>query len=322
MTDPILRASRHAFPTLAATALFVTQAHAQPNPIVPTNPPPPDAAKAPSTPTNPAPAPAEPNPLDAPNPAEAPTPKAAPSASPPPAPAYVFVPPHSKPTSSGQVAEPPAAESESAPDDGLMGTHRDHLLATVGVRVGYIPNAGFDPFSTDDALAQFSLGVGSTVYGDDDISIATLLYYDVGGSTAEARGGEASLSTHRITFAGEGRYHFFRRLYVFGRVAPGALRWDASLEDGSIGYTRNAGNWMFALDLSAGTTFEFAGEARGKSSRPRAWLSAEAGYGWTTSSEVTFVTDEDQGPARVEPLAFNDLALRGGFFRISANVTY
>jgi hypothetical protein len=225
-----------------------------------------------------------------------------------------------------KAASTPAAPKEgpeSAPDDGAMGSHRDHWLGSVGVRVGYIPNEGFDPFDTNNGLTQFSLGIGRTLYGEGDLAFAALLLWDGGGSEATARGGKAELYAHRLSVGGEGRYHIFRRFYLFGRVAPGAIRWDASLEDSSVGYTRDAGNWMFALDLSAGANFEFAGEARGASNRPRGWLSVEGGYGWSTASEVIFEGGEDdQVPARVEPLVFDDLALRGGFFRIAANITY
>ncbi|HEY3494904.1 MAG TPA: hypothetical protein VGK73_09470 [Polyangiaceae bacterium] len=311
MTDSALlararSAHRLLLPALLATALAAGQARAQQATGTP-----------PATPEAPPETAAE---TDTASPsAEPATQQSKEPAAPPPPTAFIIA---SRPANPNAPAPAPAAESESAPDDGEMGSHRDHVLGTVGLRVAFIPDEGLDPFSADDVLAQFSLGAGSTVYGADDFSIAALLLWDTGGTSADARGDEASLSLHRFTAAGEGRYHFFRRLYAFGRVAPGALRWDASLEDGSVGYTRETGNWMFALDLSAGTTFEFAGETRGKRFRPRGWFSAEAGYGWTTSSEVSFAGDDSQGPARVEPLAFNDLALRGGYFRLSANLTY
>jgi hypothetical protein len=220
------------------------------------------------------------------------------------------------------LPEPAEAEASGPPDDGEMGTHRDHWVATLGLRTNFIPNEGFDAFETNDVLSQLSLGVGRTLYGEDRLSLAALLLWDLGGARADARSDEASLGVHRFTVAGEGRYHFFRRFYAFGRLAPGAIRWDARLEDDSVGYTREAGNWMFALDLTAGAAFEFAGQNRGKSTSPRGWISVEGGYGWSTSSEVIFEDAGNQIPARVEPLALNDLALRGGIFRVAANLTY
>jgi hypothetical protein len=271
----------------------------------------------------------DPTPLEEePPPAAGPT-AAAPAPAAPPQPAAPVAP--VKPAAPVAAAVPQAeiapgsaaeAESEGSPDDGEMGTHRDHWVGTIGLRTNFIPNEGFDPFETDDVLSQLTLGVGRTVYGEDKLSVAALLLWDLGGARADARSDEATLDVHRWTLAGEGRYHFFRRLYAFGRVAPGAIRWDASLEDDSVGYTREAGNWMFALDLSAGAAFEFAGQNRGKSTSPRGWVSVEGGYGWSTASEVTFESGGNEIPARVEPLTLDDLALRGGIFRIAANITY
>jgi hypothetical protein len=250
---------------------------------------------------------------------------AAPSAAAPaqPAPIKPAAPVPARTPNAEIVAEAPAqAEAEATPDDGEMGTHRDHWVGTIGLRTNFIPNEGFDPFETDDVLSQLTLGVGRTVYGEDKLAVAALVLWDLGGARADARSDEATLDVHRWTLAGEGRYHFFRRFYAFGRVAPGAIRWDASLEDDSVGYTREAGNWMFALDLSAGAAFEFAGQNRGKSTSPRGWVSVEGGYGWSTASEVSFESGDNEIPARVEPLTLNDLALRGGIFRIAANITY
>jgi hypothetical protein len=319
---PTPRAFARALLLASSVTCFATAASAQTAPAAESPKPAtdtqdkPQPEEKPATAAKPAATAAEPA-ATASKPAAPPPPELV--SAPPPRPAAPAVAASSANASSAK----PEAEDESHPDDGLMGSHRDHLLGTIGMRVGYIAHEGLDPFSTNDVLSQFSLGVGSTVYGKDDLSFAALLLWDTGGTTADARGGEAKLFTHRLALGGEGRYHFFRRFYTYGRVAPGVVRWDASLSDASVGYERSAGNWMFSLDVCAGTAIEFAGEARGKSNRPRGWLSAEAGYGWTTASEVEFTSDEDnQVPARVEPLAFPDLALRGGFFRVAANLTY
>jgi hypothetical protein len=85
---------------------------------------------------------------------------------------------------------------------------------------------------------------------------------------------------------------------------------------------------VFAADLSAGAAFEFAGEARGQSKRPRGWVSVDGGYGWSAASRMELTaedgTEEEESarPARAEPLAFGDLGLRGGFFRVALGITY
>jgi hypothetical protein len=128
---------------------------------------------------------------------------------------------------------------------------------------------------------------------------------------------------NRLSVGLEGRYHLFRRLYVFGRLAPGALRFDADILDGGADVRRESGGWLFSADLGAGAAFEVVGEPRGQSKRPRGFLLADGGYGWTTSSSLEFAPAEgEQAPARLQPLDLGELAFRGGYFRIAAAVTY
>jgi hypothetical protein len=219
----------------------------------------------------------------------------------------------------------PAApvEKDEAPDDGAMGSHRDHWIGTLGVRTNYVTNSGYDPFDSDNALSQLALGVGRTLASDDQLSLAGLLLWDWGRSEAKARGAESALDVHRLTLAAEGRYHLIRRLYVFGRLAPGALHWKAKLQDRVADLELADDRWVFAADLSAGAAFEFAGEKRGASKRPRGWVSADGGYGWSAASGVELAAeDANEAPARSEPVALGDLGLRGGFFRVALGLTY
>src|SRR5262249_46807392 len=155
-------------------------------------------------------------------------------------------------------------------DDGQMGTHQTHWVVNLGWRVGFVSNAGLDPFSEDNSVPQLSLSAGRTLLADGNLSLVGLALWDWGALESSARGAKTSLGVNRITLGAEGRYHFFRRLYAFGRIAPGALNWSATLEDSVAGLNRTASAWSFAGDLSAGAAFEFAGDNRGHSTRPRA----------------------------------------------------
>lgn len=220
------------------------------------------------------------------------------------------------------AAAPPAAE-QPKPDDGKLGTHQQHWAATIGGRFGYIPATGYDPFSENNGFQQVSLGVGRTLMAMDEFSTAVWLLWDWGSAESTARGAETSLGAHRLTVGLEGRYHLLRRLYLFARVAPGALRSDATLYDAGAGVERVAGDWVFATDLSGGAAFEFAGENRGASRLPRGWLSVDGGYGFTTASTLEFVAEPgSNAPARLEPIDLGDLAMSGGFFRVAASATF
>jgi hypothetical protein len=225
-----------------------------------------------------------------------------------------------------RLAPRPAPEPDlNQIDDGQRGTHQEHWLFGVGLRETFVTGKGYDPFSTDNVLPQVSLDLGRAFYANGPLSIAGLVAWDYGSTKATARQADTSLVVHRITAGAEGRYHLIRRLYVFGRIAPGALHSSATLRDQVAGIERESQAWVFTGDLLVGAAFEFAGDARGASTRPRAWVGADGGYSWSASSKVDFkdtTGSGSQAPARLEPLRFDDLALRGGFFRLTATLTY
>jgi hypothetical protein len=220
--------------------------------------------------------------------------------------------------------KPRAAEVDAAhADDGRMGTHQVHWLVGVGLREGFIAHPGFDPFSSNNLLPQLSLDVGRVVYASGPFSLAVLLGFDWGSTKASARGADTELDVARITAGVEGRYHFWRRFYAFGRIAPGALNSQATLKDPVAAVDREANDWAFASDFSVGAAVEFAGEARGASSRPRGFVGVDGGYGFAQSKKLVFESNSGgTAPARLEPLALGELAVRGGFFRVNGTITF
>jgi hypothetical protein len=273
----------------------------------------------------PAAEPASPAPETSDVPASPPATEPAPAASPSPAPP-VSDPPSELPVlASGGVATGGRNDtSDGEPDDGALRHHQDHFLGFAGVRVGKISSEGLDPFSDSDELAQFSLGFGKTLMTAGNFSLAGLVLYDVGGHSGEARGAESELIVHRLTAGVEARYHFIRQLFVFGRVAPGAVHSIAKLEDQTAGaVTLAARNWVFATDLSAGAMFELSGWSGNSKKRGLGvWLTFDGGYGITGESELTLTADGGGGPERAEPVELGPLALGGPFLRFAAVVTY
>jgi hypothetical protein len=300
---------------------------------------------APAVAPKPAAAPPAPAPAAAPAPAPVAAPDATAPATPPPAPATPPeeeaedesepdsdaspAAPSTKPSpamlfiQSRREAAPKPAEAVVIPDDGLMGTHQDHFHLSGGIRVSFIPNEGFDLFSKDNDLTQLSLGFGHTVFATGNTSLDASVLYDWAPSSSTARGAQTSLAVNRVSLGLEGRYHLFRRLYFFGRLAPGALRWDGDIHDGGADVLREAGDWAFSADLGGGAAFEIAGEDRGMSKRARGFVMVDGGYGWTTASSLEFLPEEGKpAPARLQPLDLGELAFRGGYFRVAAAVAY
>jgi hypothetical protein len=314
-----LTSSATVLASILSGALFATPAVAQDNPA----PPPPE-----STPPGQAPAAAEtptPSTTDAPStmaPAES-VPEAAQGAvAPPVAPA--------KPEHVVLAEEPARARGQRTDVDvdetydGNLRHHQDHWVAFIGFRVAKISSSGFDPFADSDDLAQFSAGVGRTVMTSGNFSLAGLFLYDIGGRSSEARGANTELTVHRLTLGAEARYHIFRQLFAFGRVAPGAIHSIAKIEDLSTGVKNQATrDWVFATDLSAGATVDLTGFS--KYSRKRkvaAWITLEGGYGFAGETELRMTADGGGGPVRAEPLDLGPLALAGPFMRGAFVLTY
>jgi hypothetical protein len=207
-------------------------------------------------------------------------------------------------------------------DDGRMGTHQTHWLLGLGLRQSFIASEGFDLFSENNALPQLSLHAGRVLYANGPLSFAALVDWDFGMVEADARGADTELVIHRLTVGGEGRFHVLRRLYAFGRIAPGALNAATKFSDRIAGVDRESSKWGLAADFSLGAAVEFAGDARGASSRPRGFFSAEGGYGWAQSTDLTYEPEGDTTPVRLQPLSLGELAVRGAFLRVSALITY
>ena len=261
-------------------------------------------------------------------PAAEPAPSAAAASSSETSPAVTAVPPAA--TAPNATARPPHPSKRALPDeplhpdDGQMGTHQEHWLFGIGLRESFVAHSGFDPFSTNNVLPQFSVDAGRVLFASGQLSFAALALFDYGSVKASARGLNTSLSVSRVTAAAEGRYHFWRRFYLFGRVAPGALYSGAMLSDPIAGGEQHSNSWAFATDLSLGAALEFAGEARGASNRPRGWIGLDGGYGWAQASKLAFKSSEGDAnaPARLEPVELGELAVRGGFFRVNGTITF
>lgn len=234
------------------------------------------------------------------------------------------------PANSLGLTSPPPNSPLNAPihpdtthqDDGLMGTHQVHWIVGIGLRESFVTHSGFDPFSTNNVLPQVSLDAGRVVYANGPFSIATLLGFDWGSTKATARGADTELDVSRVTAMLEGRYHFWRRFYAFGRIAPGALYSQATLKDPVASVDRQSKQWAFASDFSLGAAVEFAGEDRGESLRPRGWLGLDAGYGYAQATKLALASNDASAPARLAPLDLGELAVRGGFFRVNGTITF
>ena len=217
------------------------------------------------------------------------------------------------------VDSPPSAMRDEEPerDDGLLGTHQDHYFLGIGPRIGFIADAGLDPFSTTDAFSQVAIHGGRTLFTEGDLSLAMVLEWDYGARSASARGLDTDIGVHRVTLGAEGRYHLLRRLYGYVRLAPGALHTWATMSH------LETTAWAFAADASLGAAFEVFGARAGKTNKPRGWVTLNGGYGFATDTELTLSPAEGKNnPERTASVELDPLSMSGPFVGGAVSLSY
>lgn len=203
-------------------------------------------------------------------------------------------------------------------------THVKFWSIDAGVRGTFIKDAAYDPYSRDDALSQFSIGMARTTIIRGNLSFAPGFRWDVGSSSATARGAETNLLAHRLTVPLEARLHADTWLYVFGRFAPGAMYQRSRVQDAALAEAMTDSGWVPAADVSAGVSMLFASFTSSKTSHaPRFWITPEVGYAWAgrASAALSPKTEADD-PRAFGTLSMAGVAVRGAFLRINVTTTF
>jgi hypothetical protein len=222
------------------------------------------------------------------------------------------------------VAPGPAAFDAEAPTESF-----DRRVAMwrieMGYRGSYIPSSGFDPFSTNDFLPQFSVAASRTLVASASgrVSLAAGLAWDHGSSSAPARGDQASLDIERMTIPIEARLHFGRWGYALLRAAPGVVSQHAELNDTSEPAALTKTTWLFATDLSAGYAWLVWPPTREPAHTARLWVQADGGYGWVAQERLNLGPALASGDARVvSGIDLGSITTSGAFFRAAAAVSF
>jgi hypothetical protein len=204
----------------------------------------------------------------------------------------------------------------------------------IGARVMFVPDRGYDAFSSNDSFPAFSLGFGRSVYASGQFSFAVMAFWDAGGRSSSIRGEPTEMFVHRLSLGPEVRFHPLSDGYLFGRVSPAALRTIATLEESSTGadYVAQSNDadlgflssWDFGVDVTIGLAYELFGSAGRRSGPMRFWIFGEGGYGWASSAPLDWAPDADDpaAPERVAALDQGELGVRGAFFRLAAATTF
>lgn len=203
-----------------------------------------------------------------------------------------------------------------------LSDHQPHIEASLGARVSAVPDAGFDPFADSDALAQFSLGLGGTLFAQGRFSLAAYGFWDYGPRSSQVRGEATELTVHRLSIGPEAHYHLLPQFYVFAHVLPAFAHSQATLDDSVAQVQREAKHWSYGADGAVGAGLEVYGR-RSAGIRSGLWLMAEGGYGYLGSTRLLLRAKDDSGaPQRTVPLDLGTLSLSGPYARLSLAVGF
>lgn len=207
-------------------------------------------------------------------------------------------------------------------DPNALGNHQRHIRLDLGVRTQFVKSKGLDPFASNDVLPQLTLAASWHFWARDRLSLGAGVAFDYGARSARARSGEASLDMRRFGLTPEVRYHVLRVLALTVKVGPTLTRQEATYS-GGLDTDLSKTAWKPGFDATAGAAFEVFGYASGTSNKPRLWLTAEGGYGWTASNRLRLDAPESSGaPQRLTPLDLGELSLNGPLFRVTAALSF
>lgn len=224
---------------------------------------------------------------------------------------------------SGPKRDVPRDEPEARPATlDNLGNFQSHWLMFAHFRGSWVSDRNLDPFSDKDFLPAAGVGGGRVLFSEGQLSLATSLYLEVGGTDSTVRGEASELSLARVAAVPELRYHFIPRSYAFVRAAPALLHAEATLADAVTASTLEDRQFAFAMDLGAGVAANVVGEASGEGHRPRLWVILEGGYGLAFLRDLELTPAEgDPAPARVEPLRWEAPSLNAPLMRLSLALT-
>ncbi|MFP6687427.1 MAG: hypothetical protein VB934_22100 [Polyangiaceae bacterium] len=213
------------------------------------------------------------------------------------------------------------ADGADSTEEALAHDDDHRFVGMSGFRGQVITHPGMDPYSTGDFFSQITLGAAFLPLTWGHLKLGVLSQYDMGSVDTDTRGIPASLSIHRIGAGPYAQVSLGDRWRLSSRVIPGANYLDASFDDTS-GKLRSQG-WTWSLETSVGAAVRLG--SAGKSDDPKAsfWLTADLGYTFAGTSEMSFTGDlEQDDPRDFGTIELPPLSPRGFSQRLAFAVSF
>jgi hypothetical protein len=183
----------------------------------------------------------------------------------------------------------------------------------LGFRAMNVKDPGYDPYSDGDALVQNSIGVTFSPWRTRPLSLHLLAEWNMGGSSAYARGAHTNLLVNRIALGLEGRWMPKSRFYLYAKLVPSLVHLGGEINDGELGVKLESSSWTFALDASAGAALRLGTAGTEPKRTASFWLMMDWGYTFAGQASMTFRPAEIEDESRTFG-AVNLPSLRPGGF--------
>lgn len=202
---------------------------------------------------------------------------------------------------------------------------------SLGFRVDQLRGGGVDAFSSDHALTELMLAASYRLAGSLEDGLTVGAIWNHGSASATARGTDTSLDLDRLSLSLGGHRAVWRRLNVFARVAPGAVRVKAGLAESSVRSANDYGtdttltqtSWALAVEGAAGVALRVGELARPREHVFALWLTVEGGYGWAGSTALALAANGGSAPARTDvPVQLGTVTPGGAFMNFAAALTF
>jgi len=201
----------------------------------------------------------------------------------------------------------------------FVGDPNKMWLITGSVRETFVGSRGFDPYSGNDALPQWSFAGSRTLWSRGRLSFAAGAVWDVGGSSATSRGIDSGILANRFAATAEGRWHPRTWGFAFVRLSPGANVVNARMNDPSAPGTLTTTQWSFSGEGSIGAAITPMTSPGG----PRIWLTPEIGYSYATSTQMRLAPKNEKDITGTSSKTdLGELALSGVYFRVGVGVSF
>lgn len=183
----------------------------------------------------------------------------------------------------------------------------------LGFRATNVKNAGYDPYSYGDALVQNAVGLSFSPWRTQPWSVHFLAEWNMGVSSADARGYSSELTVNRFALGAELRWMPKSRFYLYGKVVPSLAHLGAEIDDWDLGVSLESSSWAPMLDLSAGAALRLGTAGKEPKRTVSFWLMMDWGFTLAGQAAMSFTPDNIDDPTRTFS-AVNLPGLRPGGF--------